>query len=178
MRWIKQISKKTRKERSHGTEQNRTANKICSFVFLLHRPNPHLTLLRSTTVFVIQLTNHGIKISVRVFAYLSTMALVARPARTWLILTLFTVLHRLASLSSPTPTTACKFTFLDRNKLYNYTLSSPIRNFPHGILSEDGCTLFPSLYTSWSVLIYCSFVLPCYLSDFTIFTFILVIFFG
>uniref|UniRef100_A0A7N0UFD0 Autophagy-related protein 27 n=3 Tax=Kalanchoe fedtschenkoi TaxID=63787 RepID=A0A7N0UFD0_KALFE len=32
----------------------------------------------------------------------------------------------------------CDFSFVDRNKLYNYSLASPIRNFPHGILSEDG----------------------------------------
>ncbi|KAK7305922.1 hypothetical protein VNO77_43835 [Canavalia gladiata] len=55
-----------------------------------------------------------------------------------IILTLFTVLRLLASLTSATPTATCQFTFLDAKKLYNYTLSSPIRNFPHGILSEDG----------------------------------------
>nr|AFK44428.1 unknown [Lotus japonicus] len=45
----------------------------------------------------------------------------------------------------PPPTSAaaavaapCEFSFLDGNKLYSYTLSSPIRNFPHGVLSEDG----------------------------------------
>lgn len=67
----------------------------------------------------------------------STMALLA-PQRTCLIFTLFTVFLLSSSLSSATPTTACKFSFRDGNKLYNYTLSSPIRNFPHGILSEDG----------------------------------------
>ncbi|XP_061351707.1 uncharacterized protein LOC133296597 isoform X2 [Gastrolobium bilobum] len=62
-----------------------------------------------------------------------------RTRTTWFLLTLFTVLHLLASLSSAADAAAaCEFTFLDRNKLYNYTLSSPIRNFPHGILSEDG----------------------------------------
>lgn len=32
----------------------------------------------------------------------------------------------------------CDFSFVDRNKLYNYSLASPIRNFPHGVRSEDG----------------------------------------
>ncbi|CAL0327924.1 unnamed protein product [Lupinus luteus] len=54
------------------------------------------------------------------------------------IITLFfffsLLLYPFSVFSNPT----CKFTFLDSNKLYNYTLSSPIRNFPHGILSEDG----------------------------------------
>ncbi|XP_028195850.1 uncharacterized protein LOC114380917 isoform X2 [Glycine soja] len=50
------------------------------------------------------------------------------------IVTLFTLFH----LTSATATAPCQFSFLDGKKLYNYTLSSPIRNFPHGILSEDG----------------------------------------
>ncbi|KAL5171021.1 hypothetical protein HKD37_11G032591 [Glycine soja] len=50
------------------------------------------------------------------------------------IVTLFTLFH----LTSVTATPPCQFSFLDGKKLYNYTLSSPIRNFPHGILSEDG----------------------------------------
>ncbi|KAI5407713.1 hypothetical protein KIW84_053815 [Lathyrus oleraceus] len=54
------------------------------------------------------------------------------------LLTLFTVVVLSPSLSFATPTSACQFTFRDGNKLYNYTLYSPIRNFPHGILSEDG----------------------------------------
>uniref|UniRef100_A0A3Q7GLH6 Trichome birefringence-like N-terminal domain-containing protein n=1 Tax=Solanum lycopersicum TaxID=4081 RepID=A0A3Q7GLH6_SOLLC len=32
----------------------------------------------------------------------------------------------------------CQFSFEQDNKLYNYSLTKPIRNFPHGILSEDG----------------------------------------
>ncbi|OIT04488.1 hypothetical protein A4A49_34245 [Nicotiana attenuata] len=32
----------------------------------------------------------------------------------------------------------CQFSFEQNNKLYNYSLTAPIRNFPHGILSEDG----------------------------------------
>ncbi|GAU29405.1 hypothetical protein TSUD_149750 [Trifolium subterraneum] len=54
------------------------------------------------------------------------------------ILIIFTILALSSSFSSATPTTACQFNFRDANKLYNYTLSSPIPNFPHGILSEDG----------------------------------------
>ncbi|XP_027335872.1 uncharacterized protein LOC113849860 [Abrus precatorius] len=56
------------------------------------------------------------------------------------MLTLITLFHLLVSLTSATATatSTCRFSFLDSNKLYNYTLSSPIPNFPHGILSEDG----------------------------------------
>ncbi|KAJ7959597.1 Autophagy-related protein [Quillaja saponaria] len=53
----------------------------------------------------------------------------------WL-LGLLTILYRVVSLD---PASAvCDFSFLDGNKLYNYTLASPIRQFPHGVLSEDG----------------------------------------
>ncbi|KAI4306876.1 hypothetical protein L6164_030118 [Bauhinia variegata] len=51
-------------------------------------------------------------------------------------LTLLTILHRLVSLNSATA--FCDFSFIDGNKLYNYTLTSPTRKFPHGVLSEDG----------------------------------------
>lgn len=76
------------------------------------------------------------------------MALVAAQ-RTYLIFTV--VLLSSSYISLATPTTACQFTFLDGNKLYNYTLSSPIRNFPHGILSEDGCTLSLSMFPDLTV---------------------------
>ncbi|XP_020968990.1 uncharacterized protein LOC107623898 isoform X2 [Arachis ipaensis] len=42
------------------------------------------------------------------------------------------------SVLQPFANARCDYTFNDGNKLYNYTLSSPIRHFPHGILSEDG----------------------------------------
>ncbi|CAN4087473.1 unnamed protein product [Withania somnifera] len=32
----------------------------------------------------------------------------------------------------------CQLSFEQDNKLYNYSLTNPIPNFPHGILSEDG----------------------------------------
>ncbi|OMO75924.1 hypothetical protein COLO4_25792 [Corchorus olitorius] len=32
----------------------------------------------------------------------------------------------------------CEHSFVDRNKLYNFTLASPLPKFPHGVLSEDG----------------------------------------
>nr|ACU20834.1 unknown [Glycine max] len=54
-----------------------------------------------------------------------------------IIVTFFTLLL-LQHLTFATATALCQFSFLDGNTLYNYTLSSPIRNFPHGILSEDG----------------------------------------
>jgi hypothetical protein len=70
------------------------------------------------------------------------MALVAAEQ---IFIIIFTVFSLSSSLSSATPTSACQFNFRDGNKLYNYTLSSPIRNFPHGILSEDGSSLSLSL---------------------------------
>ncbi|KAL4290046.1 hypothetical protein GQ457_14G026340 [Hibiscus cannabinus] len=32
----------------------------------------------------------------------------------------------------------CEHSFLDSDKLYNFTLASPLPGFPHGVLSEDG----------------------------------------
>ncbi|XP_039057337.1 uncharacterized protein LOC120200606 isoform X2 [Hibiscus syriacus] len=32
----------------------------------------------------------------------------------------------------------CEHSFIDRHKLYNFTLASPLPSFPHGVLSEDG----------------------------------------
>ncbi|CAI9091780.1 OLC1v1026893C1 [Oldenlandia corymbosa var. corymbosa] len=32
----------------------------------------------------------------------------------------------------------CELSYRDHNKLYNYSLASPLRKFPHGVLSEDG----------------------------------------
>lgn len=36
----------------------------------------------------------------------------------------------------------CEHSFEQDNKVYNYSLAKPIRNFPHGILSEDGYSPF------------------------------------
>ncbi|XP_022748303.1 uncharacterized protein LOC111297955 isoform X2 [Durio zibethinus] len=32
----------------------------------------------------------------------------------------------------------CELSFIDSNKLYNFSLASPLPRFPHGVLSEDG----------------------------------------
>ncbi|XP_060964601.1 uncharacterized protein LOC133033630 isoform X1 [Cannabis sativa] len=32
----------------------------------------------------------------------------------------------------------CEFSVSDRNKLYNFSLASPLPKYPHGVLSEDG----------------------------------------
>ncbi|XP_028792704.1 uncharacterized protein LOC114748463 isoform X1 [Neltuma alba] len=53
----------------------------------------------------------------------------------WLI-PLVAILHQVASLNSASA--ACDFSFLDGNRIYNYTLTSPVRDFPHGVRSEDG----------------------------------------
>ncbi|KAK4273732.1 hypothetical protein QN277_017071 [Acacia crassicarpa] len=53
----------------------------------------------------------------------------------WLI-PLVAILHRLASLNSASA--ACDFSFVDGSRIYNYTLTSPVGDFPHGVRSEDG----------------------------------------
>ncbi|KAM7271064.1 hypothetical protein ACFE04_030278 [Oxalis oulophora] len=62
-----------------------------------------------------------------------------RDSLQWMILLLsFTIITFLRVNSVVTTTGVCELSFIERNKLYNYTLASPISNFPHGILSEDG----------------------------------------
>lgn len=43
-----------------------------------------------------------------------------------------------AAAGSSAPAAACELSFPDRDRLYNYSLASPIPKFPHGVLSEDG----------------------------------------
>ncbi|XP_057989753.1 uncharacterized protein LOC110645527 isoform X2 [Hevea brasiliensis] len=46
------------------------------------------------------------------------------------------ILHRFGSLN---PVVAvCQLSFVDGHKLFNFSLTSPIPKFPHGVLSEDG----------------------------------------
>lgn len=53
-----------------------------------------------------------------------------------ILLLLLTISYRVLCLSSASA--ICDFSITDRNKLYNFNLASPLRNFPHGVLSEDG----------------------------------------
>ncbi|RXH94696.1 hypothetical protein DVH24_024380 [Malus domestica] len=46
---------------------------------------------------------------------------------------ILTILDRVNSVSA-----SCHFSVVDDDKLYNYTLDSPIPFFPHGVQSEDG----------------------------------------
>ncbi|XP_051138534.1 uncharacterized protein LOC127256526 [Andrographis paniculata] len=46
-----------------------------------------------------------------------------------------TIFCRVAGGSVPEQ---CELTFKDKHKVYYYSLASPVRGFPHGILSEDG----------------------------------------
>ncbi|KAL2526691.1 Autophagy-related protein 27 [Abeliophyllum distichum] len=46
-----------------------------------------------------------------------------------------TILHR---VSRDSVLALCELSVRDHNKLYNYSLTSPLPKFPHGILSEDG----------------------------------------
>ncbi|KAK4385291.1 hypothetical protein Sango_2653100 [Sesamum angolense] len=46
-----------------------------------------------------------------------------------------TILHR---VSGDSVSELCELSFKDSNKVYHYSLVSPLRKFPHGILSEDG----------------------------------------
>ncbi|KAI6676151.1 hypothetical protein NL676_036947 [Syzygium grande] len=43
-----------------------------------------------------------------------------------------------ASAAASSASAACDLSFADRDRLYNYSLASPIPKFPHGVLSEDG----------------------------------------
>ncbi|GLT92922.1 hypothetical protein SLE2022_107330 [Rubroshorea leprosula] len=51
----------------------------------------------------------------------------------WLLVILFTALYCVSSVSA-----VCDFSFINDNKLYNFSLVSPLPGFPHGVLSEDG----------------------------------------
>ncbi|PKI39512.1 hypothetical protein CRG98_039982 [Punica granatum] len=53
-----------------------------------------------------------------------------------LIFLLSAIMLRVAPLDSVSA--ACELSVVDRKKLYNYSLVSPIQKFPHGALSEDG----------------------------------------
>ncbi|KDP44701.1 hypothetical protein JCGZ_01201 [Jatropha curcas] len=52
------------------------------------------------------------------------------------LFTAIAILHLVGSLNSVTA--VCDLSFVDGNKLYNFSLASPLPNFPHGVLSEDG----------------------------------------
>ncbi|XP_022146857.1 uncharacterized protein LOC111015954 [Momordica charantia] len=48
----------------------------------------------------------------------------------------FMILHQISPFNSVF--SLCEFSFLNNGKMYNFNLASPVSNFPHGILSEDG----------------------------------------
>jgi hypothetical protein len=52
---------------------------------------------------------------------------------------LSTIVCRVVSVS-----TVCELSVIENNKLYNYSLATPTPEFPHGVLSEDGYSLFLS----------------------------------
>ncbi|KAL6545123.1 hypothetical protein OROHE_009788 [Orobanche hederae] len=52
-----------------------------------------------------------------------------------LLVAICTIIHR---VSPDSVSSLCELSFKDKNKVYNYSLASPVRNFPHGVLSEDG----------------------------------------
>ena len=70
----------------------------------------------------------------------------------WLIIfaaiVLSTIPHRVMSLNSVSP--VCELSVIENDKLYSYSLATPIPNFPHGVLSEDG-------YSSTLSLLFLSF---------------------
>lgn len=41
-------------------------------------------------------------------------------------------------LSSNSASAICELSYRANNKLYNYSLASPLDKYPHGVLSEDG----------------------------------------
>ena len=52
------------------------------------------------------------------------------------VIILSTIQHRVMSLNSVS--SVCELSVTDNYKVYNYSLATPIPNFPHGALSEDG----------------------------------------
>lgn len=62
------------------------------------------------------------------------------------VLVILAILDRVNSVSAN-----CHFSVIDDNKLYDYSLGSPIPLFPHGIQSEDGYSLSLSLSESSSL---------------------------
>ncbi|XVF84069.1 hypothetical protein PTKIN_Ptkin16aG0545100 [Pterospermum kingtungense] len=54
------------------------------------------------------------------------------------LLLLLVVLLLTIELRVNSVTGLCEHSFIDRNKLYNFSLASPLPRFPHGVLSEDG----------------------------------------
>ncbi|XP_022764965.1 uncharacterized protein LOC111310095 isoform X2 [Durio zibethinus] len=62
--------------------------------------------------------------------------IIGNESRRWLLLVislLLTIQLRVNSVNG-----LCEYSFIDRNKLYNFSLASPLPRFPHGVLSEDG----------------------------------------
>lgn len=51
---------------------------------------------------------------------------------------LFPILILLQVSSYSVYAASCEYGVVQRNKLYSYNLASPVRDFPHGVLSEDG----------------------------------------
>lgn len=78
------------------------------------------------------------------------------PNRRLLILLLLLLLQVIFATIIPLVNGTCQPSFEKDNKLYNYSLTNPIRNFPHGILSEDGYSLF---------LFLLAHLLLCYFGD-------------
>lgn len=50
-----------------------------------------------------------------------------------ILLFVVTILSRVAAASA-----VCELSVTDNDNVYNYSLDSPVPDFPHGILSEDG----------------------------------------
>ncbi|KAL5734440.1 hypothetical protein ACOSP7_032301 [Xanthoceras sorbifolium] len=50
-----------------------------------------------------------------------------------LLIILSTILHRAHWVAA-----VCEYSFVEDDKLYSYSLAFPLREFPHGVLSEDG----------------------------------------
>lgn len=58
----------------------------------------------------------------------------------FLAIVFIAILHRVGSLDSIPA--ICELSFFDNQKLYNFSLASPLPKFPHGVLSEDGYLSF------------------------------------
>jgi hypothetical protein len=63
----------------------------------------------------------------------------------WVVIIIAIVLSTIVCLVVSV-STVCELSVIENNKLYNYSLATPTPEFPHGVLSEDGYSLYLSRF--------------------------------
>ncbi|KAH7548292.1 hypothetical protein JRO89_XS14G0096900 [Xanthoceras sorbifolium] len=71
-----------------------------------------------------------------------------------LLIILSTILHRAHWVAA-----VCEYSFVEDDKLYSYSLAFPLREFPHGVLSEDGYSPLSLSLSLQCFLIWALFIL-------------------